>query len=255
MQAITGLNPAGTDLGAAVKGSAMKSRHQKPFNRPFRHLKSMVEKKSPKPAPWSEPIAAAPPTSTKLPDDELFAKAMEDVTPLDHNTHWRFPRKRIDMAAAPDHEDEECVIALERLIEAGEGFIVSQTDEYMEARGPGVNPRIVKRLHQGRYSLQDYIDLHGWFEQEAQIILHRFIRDSIRRGYRAVLVIHGRGLKSPHQPVLKKMVLTWLTRGPLRAYIIALASARPCDGGAGATYVMLRRRPIGKRQRKAHPPR
>ena len=68
--------------------------------------------------------------------------------------------------------------------------------------------------------------------------------------FAVIFVVHGRGLKSPDKPVLKAKVFEWLTRGPLRAHVIALASARSCDGGAGATYVLLRRRPIGKRQRK-----
>ena len=54
--------------------------------------------------------------------------------------------------------------------------------------------------------------------------------------------------------MLKGKVFDWLTRGSLRAYVMALASARACDGGAGATYVLLRRRPIGKKQRKPASP-
>lgn len=228
----------------------MKTRHEEPFHSPFNHLRDLVKNKQVKLGTLPKSIPAEQPRLNRQQEDELFARAMEDVTPLEHNTHWRFPRKPSDIGTVPDGEDKECVTALERLIQTGEGFIISQTDEYMEARGPGVNPRIVKRLHQGRYSIQDHIDLHGWFVREAEGILHRFIRNSVRRGYHAVLIIHGRGLKSPHQPVLKNMVLTWLTRGPLRSYVVALTSARPCDGGAGATYVLLRRRPIGKRQRK-----
>jgi len=64
-----------------------------------------------------------------------------------------------------------------------------------------------------------------------------------------VLIIHGRGLTSPGQPVLKKMVFNWLSRGPLRRYILAFTSARACDGGAGATYVLLRKRPWSKKKR------
>ncbi|MEJ2041355.1 MAG: Smr/MutS family protein, partial [Desulfosarcinaceae bacterium] len=119
-----------------------------------------------------------------------------------------------------------------------------------EASGPGVHPRLTKRLHQGRYAIHDHIDLHGLFAYEAEAVLHQFIRRSVRHGCHAVLVIHGRGLKSPDKPVLKQKVFDWLTRGPLRAHVVALASARACDGGAGATYVLLRRRPIGKKQRR-----
>ncbi|UCH46386.1 MAG: Smr/MutS family protein [Nitrospiraceae bacterium] len=52
-------------------------------------------------------------------------------------------------------------------------------------------------------------------------------------------IIHGRGLRSPDGPVLKKAVIQWLlTR--YRKYIVAFASARQCDGGLGAIYVLFR---------------
>jgi DNA-nicking Smr family endonuclease len=233
----------------------MKPKHKKHFHRPFDQLKTLVKNRCLEPEARPEPAPSEPSRLTQEQENDLFTREMADVTPLEHNTHWRFPDRRSHAGTVNRMMDmeEEGRDALERLIHTGEGFIISQTDEYMEARGPGVNPRVVKRLHQGRYSIQDHIDLHGWFAREAESILHRFIRNSLRRDYQAVLIIHGRGLKSPHQPVLKNMVLNWLTRGPLRAYVIALTSARACDGGAGATYVLLRRRPIGKRQRKTDP--
>jgi DNA-nicking Smr family endonuclease len=39
----------------------------------------------------------------------------------------------------------------------------------------------------------------------------------------------------------------WLTRGPWRKWVVAYSSARIYDGGAGATYVLLRERPVSKR--------
>jgi DNA-nicking Smr family endonuclease len=67
------------------------------------------------------------------------------------------------------------------------------------------------------------------------------------RGKTGILITHGRGLSSPLEPVLKRKVVEWLTHGPWRKWVIAYSSARICDGGAGATYVLLRQRPISKR--------
>lgn len=69
-------------------------------------------------------------------------------------------------------------------------------------------------------------------------------------GKRGVLVIHGRGRSSPSEPVLKKKVIDWLTHGTWRKWVVAYSSARPCDGGAGATYILLRERPVSKRFKK-----
>jgi len=76
------------------------------------------------------------------------------------------------------------------------------------------------------------------------------LNKSIVAGRRAVLIIHGRGLSSPHEPVLKTKVYQWLTSAPWHKWVIAFTSARLCDGGAGATYVLLRQQPLTKRFRK-----
>jgi DNA-nicking Smr family endonuclease len=86
--------------------------------------------------------------------------------------------------------------------------------------------------------------------EDAQNAFENFIKDSIATGKRAVLIVHGRGLSSPDRPVLKTKVVEWLTRGPFRKWVIAFSSARSFDGGAGATYVLLRQRPLTRRYRK-----
>ena len=77
---------------------------------------------------------------------------------------------------------------------------------------------------------------------EAQVAVSGFIEKSRLDGKRCVLIIHGRGLNSKDQiPVLKERVRTWLARGRISRQVLAFASARPCDGGTGALYVLLRR--------------
>ncbi|MCU0554476.1 MAG: Smr/MutS family protein [Syntrophales bacterium] len=87
--------------------------------------------------------------------------------------------------------------------------------------------------------------------EEARIAFEDFLRDSVIRNRRSLLVIHGRGLSSQGEPVLKAKVTEWLTRGPWRKWVIAYSSARLCDGGAGATYLLLRTRPVTKRHKKS----
>ena len=62
-------------------------------------------------------------------------------------------------------------------------------------------------------------------------------------GHRCVLIVHGRGHNSKdHTPVLKERLKSWLARGAAaRKVVLAFTTARPCDGGAGALYVLLRR--------------
>ncbi len=42
--------------------------------------------------------------------------------------------------------------------------------------------------------------------------------------------------------VLRDAVPRWLNEAPLREHVLAFSHARPDDGGAGALYVLLRRR-------------
>jgi len=118
------------------------------------------------------------------------------------------------------------------------------TSEYMEGRAKGVSKKVVKDLREGKYSVKNSLNLRGMRVEEAREAFEEFIKLSIQRGDQCVLIIHGRGLSSPGEPVLKNKVREWLEKGPYRKYIIAYASARPCDGGAGATYVLLSTRPL-----------
>lgn len=114
-------------------------------------------------------------------------------------------------------------------------------------------PGIARRLHQGDFSIQANLDLHGLNSSEAKEEFEGFLKRAIYSGKRAVLVIHGRGLSSPGEPVLKTKVHEWLTRSHWRKWVIAFTSAASHDGGAGATYILLRDRPVSKSQRKRKP--
>ncbi|NVM24064.1 MAG: Smr/MutS family protein [Desulfobacterales bacterium] len=146
--------------------------------------------------------------------------------------------------------EAEALARLEDLVGGGDGFIISDTPEYVEGIGYGVDPEVAKRLHRGDFSIQAHIDLHGLWVADAREAFEQFFKEAILSGKRAVLVIHGRGLSSPAEPVLKAKVKEWLTCGPWRKWVIAFTSARACDGATGGTYVLLRQRPATKRYRK-----
>jgi DNA-nicking Smr family endonuclease len=235
--------------------------------RPFEELKELLEKKSLKSVPSSvdnanreifktcdskngvsKPDENIP--NKQASENELFSEAMADVTPI--------PRgNRIEHSfmsgppAGSDHDSEnETLLMLNNLVKFGTGFVVADTPEYIEGRGYNVHPEITKRLHKGDFSIQAHIDLHGFGVEDARNAFEMFLTDAITTGKKAVLIVHGRGLSSPDKPVLKTSVIQWLTCGPWRKWVIAFTSARSCDGGAGATYVLLRRRPMTKRNRK-----
>jgi DNA-nicking Smr family endonuclease len=69
--------------------------------------------------------------------------------------------------------------------------------------------------------------------------VEQFLKESMIKGHRCIKIIHGRGLRSPKGPVLKEALIKWLS-GRYRKHIIAFVTARQCDGGLGALYILLR---------------
>ena len=198
--------------------------------------------------PVSDPVPCEREFSPEL-EEALFVKAMEGVAPIERENYV----ERI-FRANPDgglqrREEEEVLSKLEDLVRYGKGFNISDTPEYVEGTGYHVHPAFAKRLHQGDYSVQAHVDLHGFNVNGAKELFEKFLRGAVLSGKTAVLIVHGRGLSSPSEPVLKKKVVEWLTRGPWRKWVAAYASARRCDGGVGATYVLLRTRPLSKRSK------
>jgi DNA-nicking Smr family endonuclease len=242
------------------------SRSSGAFN-PFKELKELLEKKSlpSAPSPVGRPEKQVLKTCDNphdlyrpvenIPDkhpseNELFFKEMANVTPIPKEDRIEH---RFDSTppAGPDQDPEdETLLKLDNLVKFGTGFVVAHTPEYIEGRGYNVHPEITRRLHRGDFSIQAHMDLHGFGVKDARNAFEIFLKDSITTGKKAVLIVHGRGLSSPDKPVLKTKVVQWLTCGPWRKWVIAFSSARSCDGGAGATYVLLRQRPVTKRYRK-----
>jgi DNA-nicking Smr family endonuclease len=183
-------------------------------------------------------------------EEELFKKAMEGVAPISRDKCVERIFQTGDPEGAGHREDAETLEKLADLVKYGRGFNVADTPEYIEGTGYHVHPDVAKRLHRGDYSIQAFVDLHGLLVKDAKEVLEKFLKCAVTTGKTGVLVIHGRGLSSPSEPVLKKKVVEWLTHGSWRKWIAAYSSARICDGGAGATYVLLRPRPVSKRLRK-----
>jgi len=108
----------------------------------------------------------------------------------------------------------------------------------------GVDRASAERLKRGLHPIEARLDLHGKTQAEAHHALAAFIHSSSEAGRRCVLVITGRGLGPRGPGVLKGAVPRWLEEVGLRRKILAIAPAQPRHGGAGALYVLLRRRSV-----------
>jgi DNA-nicking Smr family endonuclease len=214
----------------------------------FQDLRVLLENK-PFRFPERRHLDLAAPERKQPPEleEELFEKAMEGVAPISRDNYVGRVFQIEVQESSINKEDAEIMEKLADLVKYGRGFNVADTPEYIEGTGYQVHPAVAKRLHQGDYSIQAFVDLHGLLVKEAKDVFEKFLKWAVNTGKTGVLIVHGRGLSSPFEPVLKKKVVEWLTRGPWRKWVAAYCSARICDGGAGATYVLLRPRPVSKR--------
>jgi DNA-nicking Smr family endonuclease len=203
-------------------------------SRPFARLKKALEERGSRPAYSRETLLAGnPPEKT---DREVFTEAMADVREIP--CFRRMSSKEPGTCQPRNPQADETVERLRALVEGRESISLPDTDEYMEWRRPGMKRDVTKRLHRGDFSVQECIDLHGITRAEAEGELEGFFREAVSRRVTCVKVIHGRGLRSSGGPVIKETVKELFARS-LRKYVLAYATARNCDGGLGATYVLL----------------
>ena len=228
-----------------------RSLRQKPpsgFYTPFKELDQLFGKKISGRRRHLEPESVEPAIylydmKGETDDLSLFRLAMADVSPLPAPGAEKVPLHQV--RKAPRFSAEEEIQAYARLVDlvAGEGpFELSDSDEYIDGAVLGISPGVLKKLREGYFSPRDYLDLHGLNRREAKEEVRDFLMDAFGAGTRCVLIIAGRGLNSKdREPVLKKSLVAWFLRAPLKRVVLAFASARSHDGGWGAFYVLLRK--------------
>lgn len=224
--------------------------------RPFKELKAMLQQKQKEIAEQrqKEKLNAQQtqnrPKNKEIEEDELaiFYQAMAGVKPLEERPEPAEPKA----AQRPknDIQDKEALLKLKQLIEGKTPLDVSSTPEYVWGAQTKEAKLLAKRLKKGDFAIQAYCDLHGMTVEVALEACDDFMADALRNRYRCIAFIHGRGLSSPKEPVLKGMVTKWLNQGPYRRFVMAYSSAPAWDGGAGVTYVLLNKRPFKRKKKK-----
>ncbi len=212
-----------------------------PFFEARKELWGLVDKAKVKEPPPPPPPKMMTSDEEKLSDAELFRREMQGTSRLVTQGRER-PVEAERAARQRLSEDAEAYAQLSDLLSGTGSFDISDTDEYIEGIAHGLDRRLLSRLRRGDFALQAHVDLHGLNREEARIRVETFLHESRTNDRRCVLIIHGRGLNSKDQiPVLKDAVRMWLQRGRIARSVLAFATARPTDGGAGAVYVLLRR--------------
>jgi len=212
---------------------------QKEFSAsPFKDLKKVaVEKLAPPAAPAAPPKKPAK-SAQELDDELFFLDAMAGVQRLQPGAAATAQVKAQAVARVERDEEEERVFL--KAVEA------LRMDVRFEDRFPEEEstqrPAPVNRLRQlrrGTIRVDLQLDLHGLTKDEALENLDRFVKGAYNRGQKGVLVITGKGINSPGEPVLKAAVAGWL-REKGKSMVTEFVTAPREMGGSGAVVVFLR---------------
>ena len=96
-------------------------------------------------------------------------------------------------------------------------------------------PQRSTKVQRRQFPIQDEIDLHGKTGPEALGALDSFFREARKQKLKKIRIIHGRGIHSGGDAVLKPLVQTWATN--LKG--VKWEACSPEDGGAGAIWLWL----------------
>jgi DNA-nicking Smr family endonuclease len=198
-----------------------------------KEIRRARERRTSVPPIVEETPIASPPRG----DADLFRDATVGATSLS-----RTPRRITARPVLPARDVSAA--ASERAIDPtdDEHFDFRFSDLYVQGRAAGVSRETVAKLSRGEFAVRSHVDLHGMALDDARDAVDQFLADRQKRGDRCVLVITGKGKNSRGQiAVLRERIPEWLARGPSARRVLAFVTARPCDGGEGAFYVLLRR--------------
>lgn len=107
-----------------------------------------------------------------------------------------------------------------------------------------------RRLARGLVAPDRGIDLHGHTLASAHSALEEALHDAVTSGARLLLVVTGKppgraapgDQASPRRGLIRAAIGDWLAVSPHAGDIAAIRNAHPRHGGAGALYVVIRRR-------------
>ena len=106
-----------------------------------------------------------------------------------------------------------------------------------------IEPRRKHRIAKAREPIGARLDLHGLDQDRARGVLERFLARAWDEGFRAVLVITGKGVQG--DGILKRRTPEWLAAPHLAHMVAGISDAARHHGGEGALYVALKLKPRG----------
>lgn len=171
---------------------------------------------------------------------ERFADLLGDAVPIDRGRARLPPARPKPLRAARDRVTKAAQET--QGVQGTPGFRWPDPENRHYAGLEGTSNAQLAALARGEPEPAERIDLHGARRDAAKRLLAKRIESARAQGLACVLVIHGRGQRSPtDEAVLRDALPDWLTRGAIAKHVLAFAPAPDRLGGLGATLVRLRR--------------
>jgi DNA-nicking Smr family endonuclease len=150
-------------------------------------------------------------------EGELFRAALKDVRPIKTRTRTApAAPKPVRVQSPSPHFPSE--------------------PTYNEKPAPSIGGHADAHLRRGRLEPESRLDLHGLTQDAAYRALLGFLLRAQSQGQKLVLVITGKG------GVLRGQLPLWLGQPDMRALVGGIDQAHVKHGGAGAFYVLLKKR-------------
>jgi len=167
-------------------------------------------------------------------EDDLFAQAMDVVTPLakEGKVQAKTTKNKYDILRSI--EEKELHITQNQ---HHARLSVQRLNTY-ELKSDSVSTKNVKKLAQ--MSIKRELDLHGLTQTEAEKALQTFLSQSIHYGERYLCIIHGQGIHSKEgKSVLKDFTYQWLEHSTFSSHILIAIPSK--QSGGGACNIQLRK--------------
>lgn len=190
----------------------------------------------------SEPAQTKNATPTKASQTEhtdgVFFEAMQDVTPL-------APAKKFVVPPVNRSTQKRVDLPRQKKLQSPP-FEVHRDGERHYGYRTGLAHKVVAQLQRGEIQSEREIDLHGYTEESARAHALQFLRTAREDGLQCVSVVHGRGIHSPNEPVLKEALLNWLEADPAFSKLKKTILAFSTVARGGATLILFERKREGK---------
>ena len=205
--------------------------------------KTLVAEKIATPLPVAKAkLAPIQQADANLTDEQLLAKAMQGVTPLQleataptHRSKTTDDNTLLRRAAAEGAKD----MAQEAISDTVALLNPVASEAILSFRKIGIQQGLFKKLKDGHLPWRAAVDLHGCTVEQARQAVLQIIADAQQEGITVIKIVHGKGYSQGSQgSLLKTCVNGWLQQ---HRAVLAFHSALAKDGGNGAVLVLLKK--------------